>query len=179
VKFTRFLLASALALVLIASVAMAYVSCKGGVMEYSPDKSAYWCGYDRADLIQKDPSTWDWTKGGASGKVYAYPITGYPPQPDTGEKFYVWGYNLKPKTRYTLIYYGDSTHNDVWPYATCIASGTSTNSGYLYAYGKFRYTFNDAIPHKFWVVLSSDVDCANKMMTAWNPSSYLFEKWTV
>ena len=38
---------------------------------------------------------------------------------------------------------------------------------------------DDGIAQKFWVVKSSDVDCDAGVMTAWNPTEYLFETATI
>jgi len=90
--------------------------------------------------------------------------------------------NAEPYTDYTLIYYGFGEHNDVWNHATCITSGRTNRNGNVrmrtqpFDYIPFYY---DDIAQKFWIVTSSDVDCENNQMTAWNPSEYLFETRTV
>jgi hypothetical protein len=91
--------------------------------------------------------------------------------------------NLKPLTKYQLIYYGNSsnmvTQNDIGPYATCIGNVKKTSSvgsfnGLLEKFN-FLQMQNDGINQKFWVVLASDVDCKEGKMITWNPTEYLFE----
>ena len=98
---------------------------------------------------------------------------------------HVW--NLNPKTKYQLIYYGfedeTSSYNDEWPHATCIGKSRRTSTkGHSYNFGGrlgHSEMLNDGVDQKFWVVLADDVDCKANEMTAWNPSEYLFEIDTV
>lgn len=118
-------------------------------------------------LVEKDPNDWTIVVDGACGKM-KYNLEG-------SEFEYVFnGHNLKPDTKYTLIYYGDDTHNDEWPYATCIDSGTSDLDGDLHLKGSFdfKYDLEDA---KIWLVLSEDVDDGSGQMIDWDPEEYLFE----
>jgi len=121
-------------------------------------------------LVEKD-SVWNIVPGGAKGKLKQI-VGSY------------WVFNamrLDPRTGYTLIYYGDDTHNDVWPYATCIDSKTSNIYGKVHMEGLFGLEgfFNDGINQKIWLVTSSDVDCAAGKMIDWNPADYLFEHNTI
>lgn len=92
---------------------------------------------------------------------------------------------LVPETGYTLIYYGDETHNDVWPYATCLLSFTTNRFGSYFDEGQMLETsylddfLSDGIAEKYWVVTSTDVDCELGRMIAWNPEDYLFEQETI
>ncbi|MFH1212393.1 MAG: hypothetical protein V1659_05725 [Candidatus Woesearchaeota archaeon] len=122
-------------------------------------------------LYEKNPADWSIIEGGAHGVVIM----------ETGTmRTLVWG--LNPATEYTLIYYGDATHNDVWPYATCIKTFRTSLMGYARSLsGKFSYSgfLSDQTLQKFWVVKASDVNCATGRMTAWHPTEYLFESMTV
>lgn len=122
-------------------------------------------------LVQKDPTTWEVIPNGAKGKAHG----------SMGKFWTVDAFKLKPTTAYTFIYYGDATNNDIWPYATCIKSGKTNKKGMLSLYGKFDYSSmkHDGKDQKFWVILSSDVDCATGKMIAWNPTEYLFETKTL
>ena len=85
---------------------------------------------------------------------------------------------LEPKTEYTLIYYGDKTHNDVYPYVTCIKTHKTSTQGYFKMNSmKFDWMpfIDDGINQKFWIVKTADLDCENGVLTAFNPSEYLFE----
>ena len=97
---------------------------------------------------------------------------------------YMWfqSWNIVPNTNYTLIYYGNGSNNDIWPYATCIQTKKSTAAGYLtMSISNFKWSnfLNDGIDQKFWLVRTSDVDCLNNKMIAWNPANYLFESQTI
>ena len=119
------------------------------------------------DLWEKDPSTWEIVEEGAWGKL-KYNLEG--PTFD----FVFNGHGLTPDVDYTLIYYGDADNNDVWPYATCIATATVNDEGDIHLAGSFDFGYSLA-KAKIWLVLSSDVDCAQGKMTRWNPTAYLFE----
>ncbi|OGM03225.1 hypothetical protein A3K72_01785 [Candidatus Woesearchaeota archaeon RBG_13_36_6] len=124
------------------------------------------------NLVEKNPSDWSVVSGGAKATIMdiCNPMV-----------YLLKGYSLAPNTKYTLIYYGDATHNDVWPYATCLGSGTSDFFGRVLFGGMpgFGKYFNDGVNQKIWLILSSDVDCAAGKMTKWNPTEYLFEYNTI
>lgn len=120
-------------------------------------------------LAQKDPSTWITVKKGGTGNVLL----------SHGDRASAVIRKMEPKTEYTLVYYGFEGNNDVWPYATCITSGkTNKNGAGALKRAVFNYKgfIDDGKNQKFWVVLSSDVDCVNHRMVAWNPTEYLFEQ---
>lgn len=120
-------------------------------------------------LVEKDytDAAWPIIADGAWGKMKY-----------TSESFVFNGHGLEPETGYTLIYYGNTDNNDVWPYATCLASGMSTAGGNVNLKGLM-----EEVPigeeAKIWLVLSSDVDCGAGEMTAWTPAEYLFEYATI
>lgn len=118
-------------------------------------------------LFMKDPATWIRYDKLGIGYLQYYP---------EGEEFFyhLIAYKLAPDTEYTLIYYGDETHNDVWPYATCIGVGTSNYFGKLLMAGYYDFGY-DLVDAKIWLVTSTDVDCDAGRMIAWNPTDYLFE----
>ena len=147
------------------------------------------------NLLEKNPQDWSVVTNGASGTVvgtqtvtYHFKfftvgdrhMNGWFPQTDSALTFN--GKGLEPLTDYTLIYYGYDGINDVFPYATCIAQRTSTQYGRIYIsrtlfdFGSF---FDDGVAQKIWLVKSSDVDCNNHKMVAWNPTQYLFEQNTL
>jgi len=129
----------------------------------------------RMPLVQKNPSDWSVVEDGAWGLL----------QGKFGEYLMFDGHGLKPMTSYQLIYYGYDTHNDEWPYATCLRevttskAGTTGNVVAYYSYDTANAEKPTPIGHKIWLVLSSDVDCTGHMMTAWNPTEYLFEWNTI
>ena len=84
------------------------------------------------------------------------------------------GKGLTAGEDYTLIYYGDETHNDQWPYATCIASGTANNGGNIHLAGSHDFGY-DLANAKIWLITSDDVNCNEGTMTGWHPTEYLFE----
>jgi len=142
---------------------------------------SYWMDVtDTLELVEKD-SSWNMVEEGARGIVTFSVITRFNWIIQQRVRVSVWG--LEPKTKYQLIYYGDETHNDEWPYATCIGRPRRTNTKGYFRGGSTRYDHlwmkGDGIPQKLWVVPSSDVDCKNGIMTGWNPSEYLFETNTV
>lgn len=162
----------------------------------------------RLDLVQKNPADWS-TVNGATAEVIFSKTTGAfnteLPLGDcsrrtlegnpickkiwfnTKEVRTVYGIDAKlkkaePKTDYTLIWYGYDGHNDVWPYASCISSEITNKAGNANFRGVETDSMNflsNNIPEKYWIVLSSDVDCTNHKMIAWNPTKYLFETRTL
>ncbi|MFH1212394.1 MAG: hypothetical protein V1659_05730 [Candidatus Woesearchaeota archaeon] len=132
----------------------------------------------KIDVVLRNPADWTEIKWwndvtNARGNVW-----GVKSQGTTLVQAVMKGDSLLP---YTLIYYGDATHNDVWPYATCIASGRTNAAGWLSMYGEFNYLpfLTDTVAQKFWIVRSEDVDCKAGIITGWHPNKYLFEKKTV
>lgn len=127
-------------------------------------------------LAQKNPADWTVVEGG-SGNVLL----------SQGDNARAIIRKMEPNTDYTLIYYGYGENNDVWPYTTCISEATTNKHGAVrFPVQTFDYTGfvtdgnSDATnKQKFWVILSSDVDCDHHMMTAWNPTKYLFEQETI
>lgn len=122
-------------------------------------------------LVEKDPVTWEVIPG-ASGTLMVVRQWNY-------NNFGFSGRGLDRFKDYTLIYYGDATHNDVWPYATCLGSANSGYFGRVMINGRFPNMLNDGIDQKIWLVPSSDVDCSAGELTAWNPTEYLFEYNTI
>lgn len=143
-------------------------------------------------LYEKDPETWNIIEKGAWGKL-KYNLDG------TEFEYVFNGHGLEPNTGYSLIYYADP-----WPGdnpGALILSGTSNGGGNLHLEGSIDLGHD--LPHpddanyadpggdpgtpgtpptpfpfggaKVWLVLSDDYDDANKKMTAWNPTEYLFE----
>ena len=136
----------------------------------------------KVPMATKDPTTWKQIS--AKGVV----VFGY-----TGDTRFGPGYqfvqfsqskSLKPVIDYTLIYYGYSGINDVWPYATCISTAKTDSLGIFPNHqlkGEFNWMpmINDGVAQKFWVVPSKDINCEAHAFVAWNPSSYLFEQKTI
>ena len=122
-------------------------------------------------LAEKNPDDWSIIKKGAYGQIFF----------SKGNMLQFTGFKLVPNTQYTLIYYGDKMNNDVWPFATCIKTTLSNKYGRIRDTGTFDYSgfIKDSIAEKFWIIRSSDIDCANNQMTAWNPTEYLFEIPTI
>jgi len=135
-------------------------------------------------LVQKNPADWS-TVNGASANVLL--SSRYLFDKDLGQRVMVSRAsailrNADPFSDYTLIYYGFQEFNDVWPYATCITSGVTNNNGNVrMLQEEFNYvpflqdSLLDNKGQKFWVIKSSDIDCENHRMIAWNPEAYLFE----
>jgi len=137
--------------------------------------------YGELSLTEKNPNDWSVVENGANGLVEFSLISRFGTIVQERVKVSVWG--LEPKTDYQLIYYGDSEHNDVWNYATCIGKErkTSTN-GYFKGNSvslPYLEMMNDEVAQKLWVVKSSDVDCLEGKMIAWQPTEYLFESNTI
>jgi len=124
--------------------------------------------------------TWEIIEGGAWGKM-KYILSG------DSFVFVFNGHGLEPEQEYTLIYYPDP-----WPGngLICFGSDTADGSGNVHIKeavdvdtGTNDNGDTNCLPAdcdtnpgaKFWLVLSSDVDCDNGMMTGWNPDEYLFE----
>jgi len=131
-------------------------------------------------LAEKNPADWSEIENGASGEVILSAVSLFGAVISQKVRVTVW--DLKPVTKYTLIYYGDDEHNDVWPYATCIKSFTTSTQGYAKSVsGDFKYMdfFDNGKGEKFWVIQSSDIDCKNHKMIEWHPTEYLFEHNTI
>lgn len=141
-------------------------------------------------LTKKNPSTWAEIKGQGSGKITFYRGI-YKESGETNlflvamhfstvvrDTVSVTATKLNPNTAYTLIYYGFESHNDEWPYATCIYSGTANKVGTFMGTAKFdwRQFLDDGKNQKFWIVPSTDVNCNTHALITWNPSQWLFEK---
>jgi hypothetical protein len=124
-------------------------------------------------IVEKNPNNNNWSiiKNGAYGQIFF----------SKGNNLLFTGFKLKPNSGYTLIYYGYDGFNDAWANATCIKNAVTNKYGRLRDIGTFDYTgfIKDNIPQKFWVIQSSDVDCDNHKMIAWNPTEYLFEMQTI
>ncbi|MBN2315469.1 MAG: hypothetical protein JXM79_16185 [Sedimentisphaerales bacterium] len=123
-------------------------------------------------LFEKDPVTWDVNDNGAWGYM------DYRPEYKTFA-FWFGALGLEANTDYTLIYYPDP-----WPGAglICLGSGTSDSDGRLHISetpntGDLPKEFDGNYPTraKIWLVLTTDVDCANQQMVGWQPERYLFE----
>ena len=142
-------------------------------------------------LLEKD-SNWDIVDGGAYGKLsYSSYLQSdwYPCMEYRGRtvscKRYIWkdklslkAYKLEPKTKYTLVYYGDEEHNDVYPYVTCLKTKKSNRRGKLFfrtSFDRMNEFITDDKEQKFWLVKKSDVNCNKGELKSWNPSEYLFE----
>ena len=143
---------------------------------------SYWMNtVDELSIVEKNPSDWSVVENGANGIVKFTVLS------RRGriirERIRVTVYGLEPKTKYQLIYYGDETHNDVFPYATCIGKPRKTSTKGYFKSGSAKFSYlnmlDDGIAQKFWVVLASDVSCSEGKMIAWNPESYLFEENTI
>ena len=141
---------------------------------------------DTLELQEKNPTTWNPVVDGAYGVIKFTAVTtpwNIYPVKVVQERMSVQVYDLKPKTMYQLIYYGNSNNNNVWPYATCIGVPRMTSTQGFFNSGSATFNnldmFGDNKAQKFWVVLASDVDCEQGKMIAWNPTEYLFEANTI
>ena len=137
---------------------------------------------DTLMLYEKNPSTWDIVPDGAYGEM----LYGTE-RPTFCFSLCAWG--LQPNQDYTLIYYPDPKPQDPqWPPSGVICLGEATSDQHGRLQLQVQYTddlnigdlpkeYDDNYPTgaKIWLVLSSDVDCGNQTMTAWNPTEYLFE----
>lgn len=143
--------------------------------------------FTNVKLYEKNPTDWSIVEDGAKGNIQMNLLTSpwnIEPVKIYRQSVRVSATGLAPTTNYQLIYYGDSEHNDVWPYATCIGKTSKTStSGRLMASSAeipfLRMLFCDDIDQKLWLVLASDVDCTEGKMIAWNPTEYLFEGSTI
>lgn len=120
-------------------------------------------------LYEKDPETWNIKNRGAWGKITFLPHK---------EKYIFNAHKLQPETAYSLINYAPSTdwseipYPNPWPGTDSLEIGSSTvnKGGNVHMKG----TWEDDFGGKIWLVLSSDFSVGSGM-TAWNPTSYLFE----
>ena len=108
-------------------------------------------------LYEKD-SDWSIVEGGAWGKM------------SYSENSFVFnGHGLEANTGYTLVRY----EGTAWADIECLASGTSVGNANINLKGDIG-SYGD----KVWLVLTSDVYCEKGemgIMSAWNPTEYLFE----
>ena len=131
-------------------------------------------------LVSKTPSgAWPVIWTGAFG------VLKYAPSGSTFD-FEFDGHRLQANTSYSLIYYADG-----WPGnhpGALIATGTSNSNGDLPLSGTDDLGMDLPDPAdanyptgaKIWLVPSSNYNSSTKSMTAFNPSSYLFENnWVV
>ncbi len=136
----------------------------------------------KVNVVKKYPNNWSVVQGGAHGElifsIYNFPAS----SKKTVSRIRANAWRLESRANYTLIYYGYNITNDVWPYATCITSSKAGSNGFVRMQsGNFDFTsfLNDGKNQKFWIVKSEDVNCTSHMMTAWNPTEYLFEEQTI
>jgi hypothetical protein len=132
-------------------------------------------------LVQKNPVNWETVPGGIGQVTLSYNLQ-IPNNKVEYPRARVTVYGMQPKTEYTLIYYGNEEVNDEWPYITCITNFKTSTQGYAKSTsGRINHLgfLNDEVPQKMWVILTSDADCQNGVMTNWNPNQYLFETETV
>jgi len=163
---------------------------------------------ERLTLVQKDPATWDPVEG-ATAKLRVDSRFGLVNVDDMNckknineegitnlkcnkivfnkkirkqiNKVIAFLKDAEPQTSYTLVYYGNSEENDVWPYATCLETKTTDRKGIASFKSDFdvQNFLKDEVLQKFWIVKTSDIDCTAGVMTAWNPTEYLFEERTI
>lgn len=126
-------------------------------------------------LVSKTPSgAWPVIWTGAFG-VLKYPSSG------STFDYEFDGHRLQPNTNYSLIYYADP-----WPGnypGALIATGASNSKGDLQLSGSVDLGMdlpdpadaNSPTGAKIWLLPSSNYDSSTHAVTAWNPSSYLFE----
>jgi len=117
-------------------------------------------------LFEKDSMIWSIVEDGAWGKMRF-----------DSDSFVFNGHGLVAGEDYKLIYYPDP-----WPGTglMCLGTDVANKGGNVHIAESFDFT---AIPiagdtndrAKIWLVLSSDVDCENALMTGWTPTEYLFE----
>ena len=120
-------------------------------------------------LYEKDPETWEIKEKGAWGKITILPHK---------DKYIFNAHKLQPDIAYNLINYAPGTDwteepdPNPWPGETSVEFGSSTanKGGNIHMKGSWEDDFGG----KIWLVLSSDFNDGNGM-TAWNPTSYLFE----
>ncbi|MBA7494309.1 hypothetical protein ES702_04884 [subsurface metagenome] len=159
--------------VLIAFIALVFVAVT--MVAAGPSGQAGKSNVGHLYLYEKDPSgEWPIVEDGAWGKL-KYNLSG------STFNYVFNGHELQPYTDYSLIYYADP-----WPGnnpGALIASGTSNEGGDIHLMGQAELGMDlpDAADAnypdgaKIWLVLSSDYDAVDKMMTGWNPTEYLFE----
>jgi hypothetical protein len=81
---------------------------------------------------------------------------------------------LTASTAYSLIHYVDPYPGNGVGSVGLIGSGTTDGAGALTLTGDVEFHAN-MINAKVWLVPSSDYNSGTKSLTAWNPSTYLFE----
>ena len=143
------------------------------------DNRIFYCGgnfgitWGIVELTQKNSADWSIVANGMKGGIMFYPTN----------RVAAIANKVDALTQYTLIYYGDvkAGINDVYPTVTCLATAKSDKKGMVLLRGNFDFKAmcKDTVAQQFWIVPSSDVDCKNKVMTAWNPDKYLFEINTI
>lgn len=167
--------------VLVVTLSSTLAFAKRGPKQQPPPKGEALTG--NLYLFQKTSATGPWpiVEGGSWGHM----------------RYNLWGDNfdftlhchkLQPGMSYTLIYYPDP-----WPGTNliCLGSGVANGGSNLNIFGfdldigtslPAEYDANylpiypsGAVGAKIWLVLTNDVDCANRVMIGWNPDSYLFE----
>ncbi|MFH1607767.1 MAG: hypothetical protein ABIA78_01405 [archaeon] len=167
IKMKKIILSLLMISVLLVSVGMV-VAMPKKVSSYDPGaKNSGPAGKSSVShlyLVQKDSGNWSIVPDGAWGKMTF-----------SDNSFVFNGHGLVVDTGYTLIYYGNEDNNNVWPYATCLAEGTSNAGGNVHLAEDMIIALDDAIDEKIWLVLSSDVNCEAGKMITWHPTEYLFE----
>ena len=111
-------------------------------------------------LYEKNPTNWEIVEDGAWGRLV------YFGEDNPNNEFSFSGYGLEPETSYTLIRYTDPWGTE----SLCLGESETESNGNIAIKGELL----DGGP-KVWLVMSEDVNCGTKMMTAWNPTEYLFE----
>ena len=120
-------------------------------------------------LYEKDPVTWDIVDGGSWGKLTFLPHR---------DRFVFNGHGLELDDYYDFINYAPGTNWTEDPYpnpwpgtdSVNITSGKANKGGNVH----MRGIWSAAYVGKMWLVPSEDFT-EGKGMTAWNPTSYLFE----
>jgi len=166
-----------------------------------------WVGEEQSiNLVQKDSSDWSTIEGGNSANLFlnqqmsvvwkSCKVAGVKTQCKTyvtTDKYSLTSGNVVPNTKYTLVYYGYGSHNDEYPYVTCIKTVKSgslsvnmgaegwVTKGTLSMSGTYKWTdfLDDGIDQKMWLVPTKDLDCTNHKFKNWNPDSILFETSTL
>jgi len=132
-------------------------------------------------LCEKD-SDWGIVEDGAWG-IYNYRLSRGGKATQVSGIFY--GYGLEDGTSYSLIYYPEPAPNP-WvggEYEVVVIGDSVAEGGKVEITGSATIGFPDEQPEvgdyvgqtgdKIWLVLSDDLE--GGVMTAWNPSEYLFE----
>lgn len=134
------------------------------------------------NLQEKNPADWSVVENGAFGQVTLSSIKSIPSNTIISQRARVSVWDLEPRTKYTLIYYGDEEHNDEWNHLTCLKTQRTSTQGYFKS-GSVKLNWgdwiDDGIGQKLWIVKTDDIDCQNKRFIAWNPEEYLFEENTL